>query len=820
METFFAHNSCFPSRFPIEMKFQDYSDEELLDILQRQVDRKFKGKVRIEGDSDGLYLRIAARRVGRGRGKEGFGNARAVENALARIEKRQANRLRQERQSGGNSDDCLFTKEDIIGPEPSATLHGCKSWRELNEMIGLVEVKQEVKVLLDSLTTNYERELREEPLMAFSLNRLFLGSPGTGKTTVAKLYGNILAALGLLTNGEVVVKTPADFIGSALGQSEAQTKGILASTVGKVLVIDEAYGLYGGSNDGAAVVDPYRSAVVDTIVAEVQNVPGEDRCVILLGYKDQMETMFQNVNPGLSRRFAIESPFVFQDFDDEALQQILDLKLKGSGFNATGQAKRVALDILRRERNRPNFGNAGAIDNLLTKVKGSYQRRLSAGNVKRNQLEAVDFDQNFDRASMGGTDVQKLFADEVGRENVIALLRGIQDRVRQLKSLDMEISDEIPFNFLFRGPPGTGKTTTARKMGKVYYNMGFLSAASVVECSVTDLIGQYVGHTGPKVQKLLDKALGKVLFIDEAYRLGETGFAKEAIDELVDSTTKEKYKGKLIIILAGYTPDINRLLSVNPGMTSRFPKTVDFDPLSAFDCLKLLTRLLIKKKAELEKRGKSFDILCLQLPSELFEKDLLCLLSRLADIEGFASARDVKQLAKNIFRGVDLSEEFLKLEEVHISQELQKMLMEKSGRQKHNTMPTALGSPMTNLQLQPQPSSSVTRTSCEILQKQVTEEKRPMMKDKSGPAESTASLLGIRDAGVSDEVWDQLERDAAEEQRKEKECQNLKEAQKSARGADRDRIVKQLLEEDKRKKEEAAKKAKLKALGACPVGYH
>lgn len=825
METFFAHNPGFPSRFPIEMKFHDYADEELLSILQQLVHRKFNGKMKIEGGSDGLYFRIAARRVGRGRGAEGFGNARAVENTLARIEKRQANRLRQEHRSGSGvkPDDCLFTKEDIIGPEPSATLESCESWHRLNEMIGLREVKQEVKVLLDSLATNYKRELAEEPPMVFSLNRVFLGSPGTGKTTVAKLYGEILAALGILTNGEVVIKTPADFIGSALGQSEAQTKGILASTLGKVLVIDEAYGLHGGSNDGDSFADPYRSAVVDTIVAQVQNTPGEDRCVILVGYKEQMDTMFQSVNPGLSRRFAIDSPFVFHDFDDEALQQILDVKLKGSGFKATGQAKRVALEMLRRERSRLNFGNAGAIDNLLTKAKSAYQKRLSAGNAKGSQLEATDFDENFDRASMGGTDIQQLFADEIGREKIIALLGGIQDRVKQLKRLDMDISDDIPFNFLFRGPPGTGKTTTARKMGKVYYDLGFLSAASVIECSATDLIGQYVGHTGPKVQKLLNSALGKVLFIDEAYRLGGPGFAKEAIDELVDSVTKEKYKGKLIIILAGYVHDINRLLSVNPGMTSRFPEAVDFDPLSANDCFKLLTILLAKKQAQLEQKRKSFDILCLQSPSELFKQDVLSLFQRLAAVEGFASARDVKQLVKNIFRGVDLSKESLKLEEHQVSQELQKMLEERLGRVKQEDAPTALEWLMRNAQPQPRPEHPCTirtRTSIDVQRKQATEgtrENQPMTEEEISPVRSTAFLLGVRDAGVSDEVWEQLERDAAEEQRREKEFRQLKEAQKLARGADRDRIVKQVLIEERRRKEEAARKAKLMA--HCPAGY-
>lgn len=99
---------------------------------------------------------------------------------------------------------------------------------------------------------------------------------------------------------------------------------------------------------------------------------------------------------------------------------------------------------------------------------------------------------------------------------------------------------------------GTGKTTTARKMGQVFYDMGFLSSTEVTECSASDLVGQYVGHTGPKTKKLFEKALGRVLFIDEAYRLSQGHFAQEAIDELVGITTQDKFRGKLVVILAGY----------------------------------------------------------------------------------------------------------------------------------------------------------------------------------------------------------------------------------------------------------------------------
>lgn len=241
----------------------------------------------------------------------------------------------------------------------------------------------------------------------------------------------------------MVLKTPSDFVGSALGHSEQQTKGILAAAEGKVLIIDEAYGLYGGGG----MSDPYKSAVIDTIVAEVQSVPGDDRCVLLCGYQDQMEDMFQNVNPGLSRRFPIASAFQFGDFDDNELSQILDLKLKEQAFEITDQARTVVLDMLDRARNRPNFGNAGEVDILLNVAKICHQTRRTKGLAKyATKFEAKDFDENFDRANRSETNVKELFKKTVGQESIMALLEGYQQTVRTLKSLDLDVKENIPFN--------------------------------------------------------------------------------------------------------------------------------------------------------------------------------------------------------------------------------------------------------------------------------------------------------------------------------------------------------------------------------------
>jgi SpoVK/Ycf46/Vps4 family AAA+-type ATPase len=347
MEKFFAHNPGLPSRFPHELEFNDYEDNELLQILEYGIKKKYRGQMKVEGGFGGLYCRIVARRVGRGRGHEGFANARAIENTRSRIADRQSKRLKQERKGQGSRvDDFLLTKEDLIGAEPSQVLETSSAWRKLKATIGLDSVKKTIEALLESIQYNYHRELQELSPVEFTLNKVFLGSPETGKTTIAKLYGQILVDIGMLSNGEgkwavitacfaannqpVVVKNPSDFVGSVIGESEKNTKGILVSTIGKALVIDEAYGLFGGgTSDGhKASGDIFRTAVVDTIVAEVQSNPGADQCVLLLGYKEHMQRMFQHVNPGLSRRFPMDQAFEFEDFTKGELDRILTLKLK------------------------------------------------------------------------------------------------------------------------------------------------------------------------------------------------------------------------------------------------------------------------------------------------------------------------------------------------------------------------------------------------------------------------------------------------------------------------------------------------------------
>lgn len=168
--------------------------------------------------------------------------------------------------------------------------------------------------------------------------------------------------------------------------------------------------------------------------------------------------------------------------------------------------------------------------------------------------------------------------------------------------------------------------------------MGFLATKAIEVCSASELIAEYVGQTGPKTQKVFQKALGKVLFIDEAYRLSEPRFGKEAVDEVVNLLTLPKYKNKLVVVLAGYDRDINHLLSTNPGFGSRFPEVIEFSNLSPSHCQELLIRRLQDKKL-------GVDSLC----SPSVAGQIQTLFQTLSQLPAWGNARDVENLAMSLF---------------------------------------------------------------------------------------------------------------------------------------------------------------------------
>lgn len=238
------------------------------------------------------------------------------------------------------------------------------------------------------------------------------------------------------------------------------------------MVIDEAYGLDAGGGVGSAHKDPFKTAVIDTIVAQVQNTPGEDLCVLLLGYQEQMEEMMSRSNPGLARRFRLSDAFYFEDFNDADLMSVLDFKLEEQGLKATADAKRTAIDVLARERDRPNFGNAGAVENIISRAKELEQKRTTTNETDGINPDVVflpqDFDEEYDRASVAGLSCRELFADIVGCEAIINQLEKYQRIARNMKAKGKDPRTQVPFNFLFKGPPGKHRGCPSFTLEAIY----------------------------------------------------------------------------------------------------------------------------------------------------------------------------------------------------------------------------------------------------------------------------------------------------------------------------------------------------------------
>lgn len=315
-------------------------------------------------------------------------------------------------------------------------------------------------------------------------------------------------------------------------------------------------------------------------------------------------------------------------------------------------------------------------------------------------------------------------------------------------------------------------------MGKVYYDMGFLATAEVIEASATELIGQYVGQTGPKAHKLLERALGKILFIDEAYRLAEGQFAKEAMDEIVDSITKPKFAQKLIIILAGYDADINRLMSMNPGLTSRFPETLTFRSLIPEECRKLLTKQLQGSKQKLATKKRNMDISVLESPDLTFLQCLLDRFDTLSSLPSWANARDVQTIAKGIFnkliKSFNSSLQGLVVDEATILAEIDFMIIERTHRGSHAVPHPSLSGfsskpPMAPQLLQPTKPRTTLATSTAAC----TSHAEGPQPQEEASATVPPTEDETRDAGVSQEIWDRLRQDKLVAEAKEKDYDRL-----------------------------------------------
>ncbi|TLD22749.1 hypothetical protein PspLS_07611 [Pyricularia sp. CBS 133598] len=655
------------------IKLKDYSDRELQVHLIKLIKKR---GMNVEGGIDGLYTRILAERMGRNRGKSSFENLITVKETFKKVAHRQAVRLHRDRiewtkggEQGDPPDDFLLTKEDLLGPPPADPRKESKAYRELNAMVGLDTLKEAVEELMDLPRANYDLELQGKERIKVNLNRVFMGPPGTGKTTVAKLFGHILFDLDLVDNKELIFRGPADLINFDCAYAIEKTHNALAAGQGKVLIIDNASELCPDAPNSASAdsdsKDPPLFAIADTLATDAAASSGRDGgCILLVGEAQGLRDMFDKCHHGLRTRFSLDDAFAFPDYDSPELVRILEVKLAEANVTVSKQAKTVAGQIFSRARHKPGFSNCNNIDILIRKGLASRRARLrkegaAAGKGSGERpaaprysfwldqaavLEPEDFDPDWRRGSETLSRCEDLFKEFVGFGHIVRQFTRYQEIVAGMRLHGMDPGSHIPFTFVFKGPPGTGKTTTARKLGQIFYDMGFLTTNEVIECSVSDFIASHLGETAPKLRALLDKALGKVLFIDEAYRLaaGTAGrmtgrsFEEEAVGELVDSLTKERYRRKVVVILVGYSDDMDRLMKANRGLHSRFATEVVFPQLTPGQCIKFLGQLLGQMGVSIRDRED---------PDPRQKEKVLRVMGKLIATRDWSNGRDIETLA-------------------------------------------------------------------------------------------------------------------------------------------------------------------------------
>ncbi len=488
---------------------------------------------------------------------------------------------------------------------------------ELDKIIGLENVKSSVKELIDYLEFMKERKkLGLKAKDQISVHATFLGNPGTGKTTVARLMGSIFKGMGLLDKGEVIEVDRSTLVGQYIGETAQKTERIIEEAIGNVLFIDEAYTLVkkGGGQD-------FGQEAIDTLLKRMEDRKGEF-FVIAAGYPKEMEE-FLSSNPGLKSRFTHH--FSFDDYNPEELLDIFKSMMKDEDYRIMNSAQvLLKKELTNLYRNRDsNFGNARTVRKLFEDVKMQVSKRyLSLDKIDRTQEKLVTiFEEDIrevitlkeDKSAYDVPVNEEMLNEALSELNKLVGLTSVKKDVNELIKLAKfyrESGDDIRKKFsshiLFFGNPGTGKTTVARMIAKIYAALGILPGGQLVETDRQGLVASYVGQTAQQTTEIIDSAIGGTLFIDEAYTLVKEGggqdFGTEAIDTLLKRM--EDDRGKFIVIAAGYTEEMKSFLESNPGMKSRFTKTFHFEDYNPEECMVILNAMCRKNNLAINDEAK------------------------------------------------------------------------------------------------------------------------------------------------------------------------------------------------------------------------
>lgn len=450
---------------------------------------------------------------------------------------------------------------------------------ELNNMIGLKTVKEKVQIFKASAKKRRGK---------VNLNFSFIGNPGTGKTVVARLFGQILYKAGLLPTPNVIDVSRNDLIGQFIGDTEKKTSEIINRAMGGTLFIDEAYSLCvkDSSTD-------FGKHVVELLLKTMEDHRGE-LCIILAGYPDEMHDFFQ-MNSGFESRIPPMNRIVFENYNEAELRLIAKKMIKEDPDidNITDEAFEEIIRLVLREAYKKNFANARYVRDIISAVVEKQLLR-TADDKDNHDIILEDVKAISDPVSKPNqVKAEQRLNDLIGLEKVKKQVISLKNTVKKFKNMP----DRLNIHMAFLGNPGTGKTEVAKLIAEIFYDEGILPTKNCISTDASGLISGYLGQTAIQTHEVVQKALGGVLFIDEAYGLDGSGihdghnFKAEATEALLKDM--EEYRGKFCVILAGYTNEMLQLMNSNPGFKSRIPehnyiKFPDYKPDELVEIAKLM----------------------------------------------------------------------------------------------------------------------------------------------------------------------------------------------------------------------------------------